>query len=103
MNNRIAGLSPFSRLKVKVTDVDYDFSDGDLDWSVSEKPELPTSGTFDFMAEELFDLGIVERDEIDHNKWLLDEEVLEELISDRITSDTEFCHNGFKFSYSVSR
>lgn len=38
MNNRIAGLSPFSRLKVEVTDVDYDFSDGDLDWSVSEKP-----------------------------------------------------------------
>lgn len=55
------------------------------------------------MAEELFDLGIVEMDEIDHNKWLLDEDVLEELISDRITSDTEFCHNGFKFSYSVSR
>ena len=94
--------SPFSRLKVTVDNIEYDFDDGDLDWSVSERPELPKKGTFDYAADELFDKGILTEDEETGIDWILDEDELEELISDRITSDTDFCHNGFTFRYSVS-
>lgn len=94
--------SPFSRLKVTVENVEYDFDGMEADEIEQAKSDLPKKGTFDYAADELFDKGILTEDEETGIDWILDEDELEELISDRITSDTDFCHNGFNFRYSVS-
>ena len=94
--------SPFSRLKVTVENVEYDFDGMEADEIEQAKFDLPKKGTFDYAADELFDKGILTEDGETGIDWILDEDELEELISDRITSDTDFCHNGFNFRYSVS-
>lgn len=93
--------SPFKRLKVTVSDIDFDLDGMSPDEVEQTRGELPTSGTLDYAADELFDNGVLSEDENTGTDWVLDRDALEELVSDRIISDSEFCHNGFNFSFSI--
>ena len=88
-------IRPFTWLHIKVGPIDYDFNDGDLDWSVSQRPEAPENLSFEYSADELFDRKMLEKDD---DGWILDENALEEFVGDRITKKTGLNHNGFSFS-----
>ena len=93
--------SPFSYLKVYVFDIDYDFDGMDDDEIEQAKSELPTDGNIKYSADELFNYGILYKDDNNSTEWIIDNYALEELISDYITNSTDFCHNGFRFSFSI--
>lgn len=100
-NQRYFRYSPFKRLKVAVSAIDYDFDGLEDDEIEQVKSSLPTCGTLDYAADELFDNGVLTEDGDDGTDWVLDRDALEELVSDRITSDSEFCHNGFNFRFTI--
>ena len=93
--------SPFSYLKVYVFDIDYDFDGMDDDEIEQTKSELPTDGNLEYSAEELFDYSVLSKDGVNSTEWIIDNDALEELISDYITDNTGFCHNGFRFRFSI--
>lgn len=91
----------FKRIKVVATGIEWDTSDCDLDWMVNDgKPELPDEISYIYTKDELEGLGIVSED-IDTGDLLLDDDMLMDVVSDRLTDDTEFCHNGFGMSYDI--
>lgn len=100
-NQRYFHYSPFKRLKVAVSGIDYDFDGLEDDEIEQAKSSLPTSGTLDYVADELFDKGVLSKDNDTGIIWILDRDALEELVSDRISDDSNFCHNGFNFSFSI--
>lgn len=101
-NQRYFRCSPFKRLKVTISDIDFEFDEMSPDEVEQMRGELPsTSGTLDYAADELFDNGVLSKDKNTGTKWVLDRDALEELVSDRITSDSEFLHNGFHFNFSI--
>ena len=92
--------TPFSRLKVSVSDIDYDFDGMDYEEIEQVKSELPTFMNLEYSVDELLDYDVLSKDD-NSTEWIINRDALEELISDRITSDTDFCHNGFSFMFSI--
>ena len=66
--------------------IQWDFTDGDLDWSVSERPDLPDEIEVDVPSD------IVEQGK----------DAIEDYISDHITESTGYCHNGFSYRKGVA-
>ena len=93
--------SPFKRLKVSVSNVKWDFDGMDEAEKEATKKGLPDAGVIEWTARELFDQEVLDIDEDVPTDWLLDEDKLEELVSEKITNDSEFCHKGFSMRYSV--
>jgi hypothetical protein len=93
--------SPFKRLKVTVSNVEWDFDGMDEAEEEAARKSLPAGGVIEWTPRELFDQEVLEIDEDVPTDWLLDEDKLEELVSEKITDDSEFCHNGFSMRYSV--
>lgn len=63
------------------SNIEWDVSDGDLDWSVSDKPSLPEKIDVP-VPVDVVDMG---------------SEAVEDFISDYITDATGYCHNGFSY------
>lgn len=61
--------------------IQWDYDDDDLDWSVSDRPELPDEIDVE-VPVSVIDQG---------------EEAIEDYISDYITDVTGYCHNGFSY------
>lgn len=68
-------------IKFTATGIDWDFDDGDLDWSVSDRPDLPDEIDVE-VPVEIVDQG---------------DEAIQDYISDYITDVTGYCHNGFSY------
>ena len=100
-NQRYFHYSPFKRLKVTVSNIDYDFDGLEDDEIEQAKSSLPTSGTLNYTADELFDNDVLSKDKDTGIDWILDRDALEELVSDSISDDSNFCHNGFNFRFSI--
>lgn len=96
-------IQPFAKLTVTAK-VDWDFDEDVVNSGLPfEEFGLPSAKqTIDFTADELKNEGIVDVGDIDEVDWQIDEDKLEDLISDRLTDDTGFCHNGFGFNYKLT-
>ena len=92
--------TPFSRLKVSVSDIDYDFDEMDYEEIEQVKSKLPTFMNLEYSADELLDYAVLSQDD-NSTEWIINRDALEELISDYITNRTDFCHNGFRFMFSI--
>ena len=81
--------------KIEITaDVDWDFDEGDT----PPEREFKVS----FTPEDLFHFGVLYGKYLGEEGWEneIDREALSEFLSDYLTDYTDFCHNGFTFTYS---
>lgn len=95
-DKNVCKIQPFAKLTV-TAQVDWDFDEDVVNSGLPSAKQ-----TIDFTADELKNEGIVDVGDIDEVNWLIDEDKLEDLISDRLTDDTGFCHNGFGFHYKLT-
>lgn len=88
---KVTAIRPFKKLAI-TADVKWDYDEGDT----PPDPKFEVS----FTPDELESEGILARAGAD---WFLDEGVLEEFLSEYLTSFTDFCHKGFTFGWECKR
>lgn len=100
-DGRIADIAPFSTMTVTAK-VDWDFDDDVRNSGLApEEYGLPSKEQkLVFTADELKVNGVVD---CGGTVWALDEGKLEEYVSDKLTDETGFCHNGFTFDYKINK
>lgn len=92
---RVVDIAPFTTMEISAK-VDWDSDEGDTD--------LPDrSQTLTLTADELKVNEVVDVGDIQDRCWTLDEDKLEEYVSDRLTDETGYCHNGFTFDYKINK
>lgn len=97
----------FEKLSVKVTEVDWDLSDGAEDDVDGDDEELvarlndEVSEPFYFYWDTLEEYGALEQDE--DGRWYLDTFVLDELVGDTISERCEFLTKGFDYTWNLVR
>ena len=112
----------FEKLEVRVTEVDWDLSDGAEDdedriWDDEEDPDESeydereddlveeldeqVSKPMHFHWDTLEEYGVLEQDE--NGKWWLDKFMLDDLVGDTISDMTGYCHNSFDYRWNIER
>lgn len=95
-DNTPVKVSPFSTMTITA----------EVDWDVDEDEdgELPDAvQTLTLNSQELFFADVLDAADIDETTWNLDEEMLEEYISDKLSDEMGFCHNGFTYTYKLDK
>ena len=97
----------FEKLRVEVTEVDWDLSDGAEDDVGGDDEELvdrlndEVSKPFYFNWDTLAEYEALEQDE--DGRWYLDTFVLDDLVGDSISDITGYCHNSFDYRWNIER
>ena len=93
-NDEPVRVAPFSKMTVTA----------EVDWDAEENEVKPNSIVVQtYTAEELKNAEVVDVGEIDDTGWYLYEQRLEDFVSEQLSDEYGFCHNGFSLEYTFKR
>lgn len=100
----VDNIAPFTTMEISAK-VDWDFDEDVLESRLApEEYGFPSKEQkLVFTADELKVNEVVDVGDIEDRCWTLDEDKLKEYVSDKLTDETGFCHNGFTFDYKINK
>ena len=85
-------LTPFKAMKISAK----------VEWDGDDNEELPEEDVeVTFTAQKLKDCGALVEEEADSSEWCFLPNYFEELFGEYLTAQTDFCHKGFTWEYTV--